>query len=411
MGKNKKTIYDYFENYSRLQIDDALSDLTKSEEAIITDKYGCNLDSFITSDNWNQEEAYIFYKKIVPKIRKLLQNDILYEKRIKKDLKEMLKEEKSSFEICEALNLSRKELYEELLKLKNMGILTSRKYYSDGTIKYKNISEISEFNKYNTINVNKSETIITDKEENVLKLLVISDLHFGNKLERLDLIDKAYNYCIKNSINIILCCGDLIDGPSTIGEQHITDLYKQLEYFIEKYPFDKNILTFAVGGNHDSSALTKSSLNIVELCNNYRHDVIIGGYGNTLVNLKNDKILMHHNIQNMNKQKNFFKEAKIIFQGHFHKFLLEINNDKVYICVPTLSNIMQIRPSALEMTLYFTNGFINNISLKNISFDASYSILSQTNINGLGFKKDKKNKIENVEPYKSLNKEKILKIK
>lgn len=402
MGKNKKTIYDYFENYNKLQINNALSDLTQSEKAIITDKYGCNLDSFITSDNWNQEEAYIFYKKIVPKIRKLLQNDILYEKNIKMDLKEMLKEEKSSFEICEQLNLSRKKLYEELLKLKNMGILTSRKYYSDGTIKYKNISEISEFNKYNTMNVNKSETIITDKEENTLKLLVISDLHFGNKLERLDLIDKAYNYCIKNSINIILCCGDLIDGTFTRGEQYITDLYKQLEYFIEKYPFDKNILTFAVGGNHDYSVLEKSSLNIVELCNNYRHDVIIGGYSNTLVNLKNDKILMHHDIENM-KLKNFSKEAKIIFQGHFHKFLLEMNNDKVYICVPTLSNIMQIRPSALETTLYFTNGFINNISLKNISFDPSYSILSQTNINGLGFKK---NKIENVELYKKLIKKK-----
>ena len=231
---------------------------------------------------------------------------------------------------------------------------------------------------------------------------MISDLHFGNKLERLDLIDKAYNYCIKNSINIILCCGDLIDGTFTRGEQYITDLYKQLEYFIEKYPFDKNILTFAVGGNHDYSVLEKSSLNIVELCNNYRHDVIIGGYSNTLVNLKNDKILMHHDIENM-KLKNFSKEAKIIFQGHFHKFLLEMNNDKVYICVPTLSNIMQIRPSALETTLYFTNGFINNISLKNISFDPSYSILSQTNINGLGFKK---NKIENVELYKKLIKKK-----
>lgn len=409
MGKNKKTIYDYFENYSKFQINNALSDLTQREKAIIIDKYGCNLDSFMTSDNWNQEEAYIFYKKIVPKIRKLLQNDILYEKSIKKDLKEMLKEEKSSFEICQELNLSRKELYEELLKLKNMGILTSRKYYSDGTIKYKNISEISEFNKYNTMNVNKSETIITDKEENVLKLLVISDLHFGNKLDRLDLIDKAYNYCVKNSINIILCCGDLIDGPFTRGEQHITDLYKQLEYFIEKYPFDKNILTFAVGGNHDYSVLEKDSLNIVELCNNYRHDVIIGGYSNTLVNLKNDKILLHHNIQNMNKQITFFRAAKIIFQGHFHKFSFERNNDKVYICVPTLSNIMQTCPSALEMILYFTNGSINNISLKNISFDKSYSILSQTNINGLGA--CKRNKIANVELYKKLNKDKVLKIK
>ena len=116
---------------------------------------------------------------------------------------------------------------------------------------------------------------------------------------------------------------------------------------------------------------------------------------------------MHHDIENM-KSKNFSKEANIIFRGHRHKFSFEMNNDKVYICVPTLSNIIQIHPSALEVTLYFTNGFINNILLKNISFDGSYSILSQTSINGLKIYESEE--IVNVEPYKSLNKEKILKI-
>ena len=74
-----------------------------------------------------------------------------------------------------------------------------------------------------------------------MKFLLISDLHFGNELENLKLIDRAYNYCIKNGINIILCGGDFIDGSFSKGSQKITDLYDQIEYFIKNYPQDKNI--------------------------------------------------------------------------------------------------------------------------------------------------------------------------
>lgn len=63
------------------------------------------------------------------------------------------------------------------------------------------------------------EAIITELQENNLKLLVISDLHFGNELERIDLVNRAYNYCIKNNIHIILCTGDIVDGSYSSGVQ------------------------------------------------------------------------------------------------------------------------------------------------------------------------------------------------
>lgn len=52
-----------------------------------------------------------------------------------------------------------------------------------------------------------------------MKLLAISDLHFRNELERINLINRAFNYCTKNGINIILCGGNFIDGNYNKGTQ------------------------------------------------------------------------------------------------------------------------------------------------------------------------------------------------
>lgn len=208
-----------------------------------------------------------------------------------------------------------------------MGMRYTRSYYSDGSIKYKKISTMQALKSY--MNVSQSKTIITDINENNMKFLLISDLHFGNELERIDLIDRAYNYCVKNGINIILCGGDLIDGAFTKGKQKISDLYQQIEYFIKNYPQDKNILTFSVAGDHDISAFNTTSLDIVEMCNNFRHDIIIGGYNNAEINLKNDKIHLYHHIENGSLLQT---SAPIILHGHSHQYLTEIKNDSLTFC-------------------------------------------------------------------------------
>ncbi len=77
-----------------------------------------------------------------------------------------------------------------------------------------------------------------------MKMLVISDLHFGNKLERLYLVDSAFNYCVKNGINIILCAGDMIDLLSNRCKVEYNTIEKQLEHFVKDYPHDKEYFNF-----------------------------------------------------------------------------------------------------------------------------------------------------------------------
>lgn len=116
-------------------------------------------------------------------------------------LLKLIKEGRTCNDISKALNISNKQLYNRLLTLKNKGIILEKKYYSNGQITYKKPSSSAVI--YNSFSDN-SKNILSLHEETAMKMLVISDLHFGNKLERLDLVDNAFNYCVKNGINIIL---------------------------------------------------------------------------------------------------------------------------------------------------------------------------------------------------------------
>lgn len=425
MGRQLQTIYEYLNEYSIEEIDDAISNLTEPEKEIIKYRYGEDLHNPHVSESWNRELSKKFYNVVIPKIKRLLLNK---KEKIKNEVSvndtsqvipfpekqievgdfssfliQLIVAGKTNKEICEQLNISSQQLVDELLKLKNRGIMCSRKYYSDGTIKYQNLSGMRSLNNYN--NIGQDRTIITDTNENSMKVLVISDLHFGNELERLDLVNKAYNYCIKNGINIILCGGDLVDGAFTKGNQKITDLHKQVEYFLKNYPYDKNILTFSVAGDHDMSVLYKSFLDIIEACNNFRHDIIIGGYNNTGINIKNDNLLLYHHIDSGNMR---ITDAPIILHGHSHKFSTNINKTTLNIAIPSLSNINQLMPSALELNLYFNKGYISDSVIKHIYFGEQDIILSESTFDLLKGRSLIEEPVKNVESFRqSQNKEKV----
>ena len=278
------------------------------------------------------------------------------------------KEGRTCNDISKELNISNKQLYNRLLTLKNKGIIIEKKYYSNGQITYKSIHSSSIIhNRFGEV----SNSILSLHEETDMKMLVISDLHFGNKLERLDLVDNAFNYCAKNGINIILCAGDMIDSlPGRCKEEYNT-LEKQIKHFVKDYPHDKNILTFAVGGNHDIYALYKESRSIIDYTNNYRHH--IDNYGK---NIFNGIITLH---------------------GHAHKYKTEVDsNNRLQIVVPSLSDINQTLPTALEMNLHFKKGFIETVDLKQIYFIYRDMVLSETSYNLM--------KNRNI-VYKSINNE------
>ena len=305
---------------------------------------------------------------------------------------ELINEGKTCNEICHILNISNKQLFNNLTNLKNKGLFYKRKYYSNGSIIYRPITHCDELNKL----YGKNNSIITAHKERELKVLAISDLHFGNKLERLDLLDKAYNYCIKHNIHIIFCCGDLIDGPFTHGEQNLNDIFMQIEHFVKDYPFDKNILTFGVGGDHDVDAFRKGSQDIIEILRNYRHDIIIGGYGNAFITIKNDKIHLFHNIYGR-KYKSM--NSTISLHGHSHRFGVDTkNSNHLDIMVPSLSNVNQPSPSAIQIDFQFNkNGYINSVYLKQVCFDFEDYILIEEKYDITKNRNIKANKILNEE--------------
>ena len=419
MGRKLQTVYEYFSDYTEKQIDDMIYGLSIDEKLIIRSRFGNDLHNPSPQKNWSKENSEKYYGTIVPKMKRLLTKDsknidsVDLPKQVEQDnrlvqqkseievvdysaqLLQLLKVGKNNREICESLNISSSQLYDELLKLKNRGIRHSRKYYSDGSIKYSNVSTMQDLKNY--MDAKQDRTIITDTNENSMKFLLISDLHFGNELERIDLIDRAYNYCIKNGINIILCGGDLIDGTFTRGTQKISDLYEQIEYFIKNYPQDKSILTFSVAGDHDISAFNTASLDIIEMCNNFRHDIVIGGYNNTGINLKNDKIHLYHHIEAGGMRQT---TAPIILHGHSHKYSTEIKNNSLNITIPTLSNINQPMPTALELDVYFSKGYIANSVIKHLYFGEQDVVLGESIFDLLSGRTVSYDEIRNVETYR-----------
>ncbi len=285
---------------------------------------------------------------------------------------QLLKEKKTCNEICSILNISNKQLFNNLTNLKNKGFLLKQKYYSNGVISYKPIFSIKELNEKQQLN------IITSHKETEFRCLAISDLHFGSSLERLDLLDKAFDYCINNGIHIIFCCGDLIDGTFSKTQQNIEDTFLQIEHFIKDYPFDKNILTFGVAGDHDKSALQSSAQNIIEIAKSYRQDIIIGGFNNTIINIKNDNILLYHHILG---GKVLLPTAPIVLHGHSHKYLINAHNKTLHVNVPSLSDINASFPTAVEINLNFIKGYISTVYLKQIFFGEKIYLLSEAQYN------------------------------
>lgn len=404
MVRNLQTIYEYFSDYTEEQVNNVIYGLSVDEILVIKSRYGNDLHNPSSQSDWENENSNKYYGSIIPKMKRRLAKLLEQEKDVddyQTQLLQLIKEGKNNREICEILNMSSNQLYDELLKLKTKGIIYSRKYYSDGSIKYNKISSLKKLKE------NMNKTIITDNKENNMKFLLISDLHFGNEFENLGLIDRAYNYCIKNGINIILCGGDFIDGSFSRTTQKITDLYEQIEYFIKNYPQDKTILTFGVAGDHDFSTLKRASLDIIEICNNRRHDIIIGGYNNAEINIKNDKIHLFHNILG---GKMYPTEAPIILLGHKHKYLTKMKGNSLQITLPTLSNINQQMPSALELDLSFSKGYISSAVIKHLYFGTQDFVLSESEFNLLNERNSNNNEIKNVEGYRqNLDAEKILK--
>ena len=359
-------IYGFYDEYTGNEIDDALKELTVSEyrtlENIFEDK-GINIIKFKKDRECISSSIVLKFSNILERNRK---NRKTFFNQLTLNIIDLINKGKTNREICEKLNIDHKTLYFELKKVKNCERNYDREFFYDGKI----VSKEKPKNKYG------KENVLNIGNNNTLRFLVISDLHYGNSLENVEAVNRAFNYAKGRGINIILACGDFIDGTFSKGMQIIERYFKQFEHFVLDYPYDKEITTFGVGGNHDYSIKFTDDFDFIKFCSRYRDDVVVDNYCNSVFKLGNDSILMHHDIEGFQR---INKLSKIVLNGHRHKYSANyINNKKtINIYVPTLSNLVQVVPEILELDLSLDNGMIINVNVKEICFSNRDIILSE----------------------------------
>ena len=267
----------------------------------------------------------------------------------------MINKHKSVNEIAEAVNLSNKQLFYRLKLLEAKGYEFGKKYYYNGDIVY-------DINKRLTnSNFNNSAAIYSKLSDNEFKAMFISDLHLGSNKDRVDLLKVIYDYCAKENINIIINAGDFIDGLIGNQSKKYFNIEEQINYAIKNHPFDKNILNFLCLGNHDYDSYEKSGQDLAKALNSRRHDIVPIGYGNGLIKIKNEEIIViHPGTKSLNSD--YDPRYKLILSGHHHtmKFLTGYNNS-LQIQIPSLSDLLfrdyNIMAGAVKARITFNNGF------------------------------------------------------
>jgi len=94
-----------------------------------------------------------------------------------------------------------------------------------------------------------------------------SDQHLCSHFERLDVLNLLYDIYASEGIDIILNCGNWIDGEARFNrnEIHVRGMTKQIEYAVENYPFRTGVETwFIAGDDHEGWYGSREGINIGE---------------------------------------------------------------------------------------------------------------------------------------------------
>ena len=167
------------------------------------------------------------------------------------------------------------------------------------------------------------------------KVLFISDTHYGSIYENMKYTYDVFNFAVANGIHTILHGGDIIE--SNINQRKGFTNIKQANYFINSYPFDNSINTYAVFGNHDYLAINRNEKIRDILCS--RNDINILGFKKAYLNWCSNVISLQHEIEKFKLNLPINAEY-ISFKGHSHFYHIREKknrkNERVYI--PSMCN-------------------------------------------------------------------------
>lgn len=239
------------------------------------------------------------------------------DKELVNKIKYLIKKKKSVVEMCESLELSERELVGLITLMRNDGELVD---YINGEI----------INLKKTV---KGNEIFVRDDSNVIKLLLLSDTHYGNKSERKDVVNYLYDKASSDGVKHVLHSGDLTDGyypnrPQQIYELKYHGYDEQLENIVDNYPVFEN--TYFITGNHDFTHIRNGGGDIGKAIAARRDDMIYLGQDSGDITIGKLKIHLHHGgggrayargyklqryVETLSEKKH------IVAQGHYHNSL------------------------------------------------------------------------------------------
>lgn len=290
-----------------------------------------------------------------------------------KKIIELIAKNKNMREISNILNISEKQLYVRIKQIINYGYLLEPSYSYNSDIYYNFKKENVNFDK-NRVSIKMS------KDNNQFRCLVISNLHIGSIDGDIKLINVVYDYAIRNGINVILNCGDIIEGDYTSEEKIIKDIYSQLDYLIKNHPYDKSVNNYMIFGNHDYRSLHYNSLDISKTIHNNRYDIIPVGYGQGFIDLKKDSIILFHQLYKDFKP--VIKNEKVILSGHSHMMKTKLR-DIFWLGIPTLSyksndKTKDVIPGFIDLNIIFSNDKFEYLEAKHMIINPNVIQVSET---------------------------------
>lgn len=275
---------------------------------------------------------------------------------------ELIEQNKSIKEISSILGLSEKQFFVRLKYMIDYGYQIEPSYSCDSNIHY-NLVKKKNIERDNTIRIK----IPNSTKE--FRSVAISDLHVGNVDANVDLFKRVYEYIAKEGIHIVFICGDIIEGTHTSDLKDLKDIYSQIETFIKKYPYDRDIINIIVLGNHDFHSKHYDGLDIMKRIERSRYDIVPIGYGKGIVKLKQDSLLLSHKLSIV-EDPDIGNECKLALVGHGHMMKSKFY-DKLYLCIPPLSYVSpdktkEVLPGFVDMTIHFQQGFFEFIQAKHM---------------------------------------------
>lgn len=311
----------------------------------------------------------------------------------KTNLLNSIKAGMTAAELAVKFQLHDLDLYQEINKLENAGYTLSRNYYSDGKFKYtfagRDLSNLHETN------------IITKPNEKEVRILCMSDLHYTSKFQNLDVVHKAYEYAKNNGINLIFIGGDLLHGNFGFGETEFEAGIEQIRKFLKDFPFDNDILTVAIGGDHDSSIYYKEMINPIDVIRKERHNIVIPNYFANIIKIKDSNIVLRHLVtKNKTISQNFGIEiptcGEVFINGHPHRYDFYDNGSNISINLPTTSDLTSTLNGFVVMNLIYNNGHLSRVESDYITYINGKEVTLVHNAGNISYKGST---VDNVEDY------------